>query len=709
VTLVQFLANALVIGVLILVLPGFVLHAKHELLAVLWLAAVFGILGALVRPALEFAFLPYVLQSLGLVVVLIDAVLLALLGLTRTLEIRGFGALVVGAVVAGVVGFFLESVLGLTPPVVDDPSARTGRGGPAVPIAPVSERLRLMQLYGLLSQYAVDLAFDWALLRPFRRRMQAWMWRPAVPITPLPPEVKVRILLEDLGPTYVKLGQIVSSQGRAVPREWEEELEKLQSEVRPFAYDEVHEIVTRSLGKPPETLYESFNPAPLAAASLAQVHEATTHDGRRVAVKVQRPNIHEQLRSDIRILARGAALLERRIQWAEDADLTGVVSEFGSTLLRELDYTIEAYNARRLERVLAKVDGVHVPAVEPALSSGRVLTLEFIEGVKSTDTHAIDAAGLDRRELARNLVRGAVQMVMIDGFFHADPHPGNVVVELQNGRLTFLDTGMVGELDLRKRISLARFLIAFRGRDAAALASTLRSLSLPFRDPDLGAFQRQFEQRIGPLIDPPPGHPPQLQKLVSEALDVLRDSGYRLDSQLTLAVKAVAQAEAITSALTPEAEASDFAELGGAALEELVPKAVGAGVGVKVARRQAIAAAVEVAQHLPSVPQVASTWLARLEQGEVPVRVHLAGLDRHLARIESIPRLIAAAIVLTAIVIGSALAAAIDTGTSDFRSTLSDVALVVYVASTAVAILLVVALLWRLVRPEGRRSRRRSP
>jgi ubiquinone biosynthesis protein len=709
VTLVQFLANALVIGVLILVLPGFVLHAKHELLAVLWLAAVFGILGALVRPALEFAFLPYVLQSLGLVVVLIDAVLLALLGLTRTLEIRGFGALVVGAVVAGVVGFFLESVLGLTPPVVDDPSARTGRGGPAVPIAPVSERLRLMQLYGLLSQYAVDLAFDWALLRPFRRRMQAWMWRPAVPITPLPPEVKVRILLEDLGPTYVKLGQIVSSQGRAVPREWEEELEKLQSEVRPFAYDEVHEIVTRSLGKPPETLYESFNPAPLAAASLAQVHEATTHDGRRVAVKVQRPNIHEQLRSDIRILARGAALLERRIQWAEDADLTGVVSEFGSTLLRELDYTIEAYNARRLERVLAKVDGVHVPAVEPALSSGRVLTLEFIEGVKSTDTHAIDAAGLDRRELARNLVRGAVQMVMIDGFFHADPHPGNVVVELQNGRLTFLDTGMVGELDLRKRISLARFLIAFRDRDAAALASTLRSLSLPFRDPDVGAFQRQFEQRIGPLIDPPPGHPPQLQKLVSEALDVLRDSGYRLDSQLTLAVKAVAQAEAITSALTPEAEASDFAELGGAALEELVPKAVGAGVGVKVARRQAIAAAVEVAQHLPSVPQVASTWLARLEQGEVPVRVHLAGLDRHLARIESIPRLIAAAIVLTAIVIGSALAAAIDTGTSDFRSTLSDVALVVYVASTAVAILLVVALLWRLVRPEGRRSRRRSP
>src|SRR5436190_45951 len=327
VTLVQFLANAVVIGVLILLLPGFVLHAKHEVLAVLWLAAVFGILTALVRPALEFLFLPYVLHS----------------------------------------------------------------------------------------QYGVDLAFDWPLLGPFRRRMQEWLWRPAVPIVPLPPQVKARLLLEDLGPTYVKLGQIVSSQGRALPREWEEELAKLQSEVRPFAYDDVREIVTRSLGAPPETLYESFNPAPLAAASLAQVHEATTHDSGRVAVKVQRPRIHEQLRADIRILTHAAAFAERRIQWAEDADLTGVVRDFGSTLLRELDYTVEAYNARRLERVLSKVDGVHVPAVDPPLSSNRVLTLEFIDGVKSTNTEAIDGAGLDRRDLARNLVRGAVQMVMIDG------------------------------------------------------------------------------------------------------------------------------------------------------------------------------------------------------------------------------------------------------------------------------------------------------
>src|SRR4029079_8138998 len=144
-----------------------------------------------------------------------------------------------------------------------------------------------------------------------------------------------------------------SSQGRALPLEWEQELARLQSDVRPFPYDDVRIAVAGSLGAPPETLYRECAPQPLAAASLAQVHEATMHDGRRVAVKVQRPNIHEQLRSDVKILMRGSAVLERRAEWAADEDLTGVVAEFGSTLLRELDYTVEAYNARRLERVLA--------------------------------------------------------------------------------------------------------------------------------------------------------------------------------------------------------------------------------------------------------------------------------------------------------------------------------------------------------------------
>ena len=703
VVLVQFLANAVMIGVLIAVLPGFVLHASHTFLAVLWLALVFGILTAVVRPILEFLLLPYLLQSLGLVVLGIEALLLWLLSLTRALEITNGWALVLGAVLAGVIGFFLDSLLGLTPPVLDDASARAARRERLGQIAAVSERLRLMQVYGLLVQYMVDVAFDWPFLRPVRRRMQHWLWRPPVPIRSLPPQVKLRLLLEDMGPTYVKLGQIVSSQARVLPAEWEEELSKLQSNVHAFDYDDVRAIVEHSLGGPPETVFESFAPLPLAAASLAQVHEATTHDGRRVAVKVQRPNIHEQLRADIRILARGAAVLEARVKWAADEDLSGVVRTFGTTLLQELDYSIETYNARRLERALAPIEGVHVPAVETKLSSDRVLTLEFIDGVKSTETAAMDAAGIDRNVVARNLVRGAVQMVMIDGFFHADPHPGNVVVELSSGRLTFLDAGMVGQLDVAKRITFARFLLAFRDKDVNGLAGTLRSLSRPFHETDDAAYEREFAQRIGPLIDPPPGQMIPLQRLVSEALDVLRRAGYRLDSQLALAVKAVAQAEAITAALVPEADASYFAGLGGAALEELVPEALRGEAVREAARRKGMLTAAEMAESLPRVEAAARVWLGRLEGGEIPVRISLADLDRQLTRVEAAPRLLALAVVLAGVLIGAPLAAGIDTAHSGFRLTVVHAALVLYLVATAMAFALIAALLWRLLRPGGRR------
>jgi ubiquinone biosynthesis protein len=707
VTLAQFLVNAVVIGLLIVILPGFELHASHEVLAVLWLAAVFGVVSALMRPTLEFLFLPYVLQTLGLVMIAINAILLALLGLTRTLEIRGVVALFVGAVVAGVVGFVLDGVLGLTPPVVDDPSADPSRRARVIGLAAVSDRLRAMQLYGVLLQYAVDLTFDRRWLRPFRRRIQRWLWRLPVPPAPLPPQVKARLLLQDLGPTYVKLGQIISSQGRALPLEWEQELARLQNDVPPFAYEDVRTILTNSFGSPPEALYDSFDPRPLAAASLAQVHEARTHEGRRVAVKVQRPNIHEQLRSDVTIMSRAAAVLERRVEWAADNGLTGVVREFGTTLLRELDYTIEAYNTRRLEQVLVGIEGVHVPAVDPSLSSDRVLTLEFIEGVKSTDTSAIDAAGVDRRDLARNLVRGAVQMVMIHGFFHADPHPGNVVVELASGRLTFLDCGMVGELDLRQRITFARFLLAFRDGDVSAVGASLRALSEPFREPDSG-YQRQFERRIGPLIAASGADPSSLEKLAYAAMDVLRDAGYRLDPQLTLGVKAIAQAEEITAALAPEAGAADFAQLAGEAIEELVPQAVTRDTALGAARKQALRAAGGALDSMPAAREAAARWLDQLRTGEIPVRVHLSELEGPTTRLESVPRLIAVAIVLAGLLIGSAVAASIGTGGDAFRTDLRNVALVLFVIAMVIATAFVVTLLWRLIRPNPRRRQRET-
>jgi ubiquinone biosynthesis protein len=297
---------------------------------------------------------------------------------------------------------------------------------------------------------------------------------------------------------------------------------------------------------------------------------------------------------------------------------------------------------------------------------------------------------------------------MVDGFFHADPHPGNVVVELASGRLTFLDAGMVGQLDLAKRIRFARFLLAFRDKDVSDMARTLRSLSEPFREPNESAFKRDFERRIGPLIDRPEGRAAPLQRLVSEAVDVLRDNGYRLDPQLTLAAKAVAQAEAITSALVPETGASDFAQLGGAALEELVPEAISRDAILGAARKHAILTVEEVAERLPTMGMAAGRWVDQLAKGEIPVSVRLPDVDRYSTHVESIAKLIAATVLLTGLLIGSAIAATTGAGETVLRTDVSDAALVVFIAATAIAAAFVVVLLWQLLRAMGRDSPRRG-
>ena len=199
------------------------------------------------------------------------------------------------------------------------------------------------------------------------------------------------------------------------------------------------------------------------------------------------------------------------------------------------------------------------------------------------------------------------------------------------------------------------------------MARTLRSLSEPFREPNESAFKRDFERRIGPLIDRPEGHTAPLQRLVSEAVDVLRDNGYRLDPQLTLAAKAVAQAEAITSVLVPETRASDFAQLGGAALEELVPEAVTRDAILGAARKHAILTVEEVAERLPTMEVAAARWVDQLAKGEIPVSVRLSDLDRYSTRVETFARLIAAAVLLTGLLIGSAIAATTGVGKSVFR------------------------------------------
>jgi ubiquinone biosynthesis protein len=416
---------------------------------------------------------------------------------------------------------------------------------------------------------------------------------------------------------------------------------------------------------------------------------------------VQRPGIHGQLRSDVRILVRMAHALERRTRWAQDVDLSGVLLEFGTTLLRELDYSIEAYNARRLNRVLEPIEGLHVPEAIPELSSSQVLTLEFIDGVKPTRSAEIDAAGIDRAVLADRMIRGAVKMMIIDGFFHGDPHPGNVLVELGTGRLTMLDTGMVGELTVHDRIKLGSLMLVIRNRDVTGLAQTLKSLSTPFRETDDTRFYKDFERKLTPFLDPPPGRTIEVvSKVIPKSMDLLRDHGYRLDPQLTLAIKSLTQAEAITTALVPEWSGSEFMQRALDASFDLLPEVVTPEAVKDVVVKQASYVVREAAQQLPSFQEGAFKWLEHLRRGGLKVELDTTGLDRQVKQLSGISKLLALAILITGLVIGSAIAAGVAGIEESPLSPVRDFSLLIFAGSSLIGAVAVIYLAWRLVRGE---------
>ena len=568
------------------------------------------------------------------------------------------------------------------------------------------ERVRLLQVYEVFMRYGTDAAFDRGALGDVRRRMQNWLYRPEHPVEPLADPVKARLLLQELGPTYVKFGQIVSSRADSLPQEWEHELAKLQSDVKPFSAEEAREVVESELGAPPEKLYAHFSAKPLAAASLAQVHRATLEDGRDVVVKLQRPRIESKVKSDLQILRRAAHTMERRSASLRDIGIEQVVTEFGSTLLLELDYTIEAYNARRLAQNLAGIEGVHIPEIHRHLSTERVITMEFIDGVPATDRESIVGAGLDPVAIADAAVRASIKMLLIDGFFHADPHPGNVIVSLDTGVLTFVDTGMVGTLTLKQRFSLINLLTTAGQRDPLALAQALRGVSQPMeapprngRAPDGGAFDRDFEQTITPMMDVEEGEKLQLAKIMSAALELLREHGLRPDPQLSLAMKAMTQAEEFTKVLYPPGSSASFVEKATAITRELVEQSITRDAVVGYARKQGMYAARQAAQNMPSLQEVAGLWIRQLRSGKFEVKVDTSDLDHQIDRVNDMARMSTWAIVVVGVLIGSAIAAT--AGTSGSLATIRHMALVSYAIATVIALLVVLVMGWRLIR--GRR------
>ena len=560
----------------------------------------------------------------------------------------------------------------------------------------IGENRRLQQIYSALVNYGAQSAVDNTALGAPRRRIQRWVYQLPEPIPELSRAARTRILLEDLGPTYVKMGQIVSSQVNVLPDDWATQMDLLQNEVPTFPFEVARELVETELGAPLEQLYAEFSPTPLAAASLAQVHRARLHDGREVAIKIQRPNIDQQVHADLGVTRTMGRALEARSTWAREVGLRGMLDEFSTNLVEELDYYAEAYNMSKLAANMSALPGVHIADLHRDLSSKRVLTQEFVSGVKISNVAAMDAAGLDRALIGENALRAAIKMLLIDGFFHADPHPGNLIVNLDTGVVTFLDCGMVGELSVAQRVNMIVLLWTVVQGDMTAMGQQLRALSQPFRPVDDAAFIRAFERKMARYGL---GSGADFKDILNAGMDVLRDNGLRLDPSLTLGMKAITQASSWYLPLAPPDRTFTAA-----AVEIVLDQAQAPSTEVMVkemVRKEATKVAGQAAHAAPEYLKSLVSWNNQLKKGKLTVSVDTSSLDSQMGQFRQIAAMMMIALLVAGGIIGSAIAASALQGTGSRMEQYAEVA---FFASLGLGVVLVVLYTVRLFRGGPDRS-----
>ncbi|MEZ4458435.1 MAG: AarF/UbiB family protein [bacterium] len=312
--------------------------------------------------------------------------------------------------------------------------------------------------------------------------------------------VRFRRVLEDLGPTFVKLGQIMSTRPDILPTTFIDELKHLQDRVPPMPFEEVKAAIEENLGKSLEDLYAHVHEKPIGAASIGQVHRAQTHDGRECVIKVQRPGIPTTIRSDLDILYYIARLAEATIQEVELYTPTAIVKEFEKAILSELDFTLEARNIREFGANFEEVAEVSVPAVFDELSNDRIMTLEFIDAKKLSE---LDGGSDQAKAVLKNLLDAMVKMVLHDGFFHGDPHPGNILVREDNS-LVFIDFGLVGRLSAAQQDDPIGLIISVLTGDVEGISRTLLKMGHPVEAGQPARFQgrhRAHPRRV-PFVQP---------------------------------------------------------------------------------------------------------------------------------------------------------------------------------------------------------------
>jgi len=464
---------------------------------------------------------------------------------------------------------------------------------------------------------------------------------------------RIRLVLQELGPTFVKLGQIASTRPDLLPEDIVRELEKLQDRVPPFSFQEVREIVQEELGGDLEEIFCHFEDSPLAAASIGQVHKAILCSGEKVAVKIQRPNITTVIETDLEILQDLATLAEHRLEWAARYQIRDMVEEFSKSLRAELDYTIEGRNAEKISNQFRDDSKIYVPKVFWEYSTKRVLTMEYIEGVKFNELEKLKQKGYNAKMLAESLAKAIFHQIFIDGFFHGDPHPGNVLV-LPGEVIAFIDFGMVGRLTPEMKYHFSSLVIALMRQSTDGVIKAILLMGLVPDDVDMMQLRDDVEQLREKYYGVPLSQI-SLGKAVNDLFSVAFRHSIRIPAALTLLGKTLLTIEGVVEKLDPDFSILNIAEPFGRQLlkERLHPKSLAETAWKHVSDYGELL--FDLPKHIKELTSLIKRGRLRLEIDIPELDLLLKKLDRISNRLSFSIVLLAFSIIMVGIIIGSSL------------------------------------------------------
>ncbi|MBD2210272.1 AarF/ABC1/UbiB kinase family protein [Calothrix sp. FACHB-156] len=437
--------------------------------------------------------------------------------------------------------------------------------------------------------------------------------------------VWIRNTLLDLGPTFIKVGQLFSTRADIFPIEYVEELAKLQDKVPAFSYEQVEAIIERELGKKIPELFQSFDPVPLAAASLGQVHKAVLYTGEAVVVKVQRPGLKKLFEIDLQILKGIARYFQNHPKWGRGRDWIGIYEECCRILWEEIDYLNEGRNADSFRRNFRGYEWVKVPRIHWRYTSSRVLTLEYVPGIKISQYEALEAAGLDRKLIARQGAQAYLIQLLNNGFFHADPHPGNIAVG-PNGDLIFYDFGMMGRIKSNVREGLMETLFGIAQKDGDRVVQSLIDLGAIAPTDDMGPVRRSVQYMLDNFMDKPFEN--QSVAAISDDLyEIAYNQPFRFPATFTFVMRAFSTLEGVGKGLDPEFNFMEVAKPYAMQLMTDMNGSEGNSFLNELSRQ-----AVQVSTTAFGLPRRLEDTLEKLERGDMRMRVRSLETERLLRR-----------------------------------------------------------------------------